>query len=279
MANVLPRDKQITIISAIVEGVSIRSIERMTDVHRDTIMRLMVKVGQACEVLHNNLMCELSCEAIEIDEIWGFVAKKQRNVNPSKDDASQVGDAWTFVAIDADTKLIPSFRTGKRDAENTRLFIQDLASRLTNRVQISSDAFALYAREIDATFDSAVDYATVVKAYENDPVGTGNNGKYSPGRVTSIEKNAKIGSPDLESASTSYVERSNLTIRMSNRRMTRLTNAFSKKLENHKVAMALHFANYNLCRVHRTLRVTPAMAAGVTDHVWTVAELIDRACA
>jgi IS1 family transposase len=279
MANVLPRDKQITIIGAIVEGVSIRSIERMTDVHRDTIMRLMVKVGQACEVLHNKLMCELPCEAIEIDEIWGFVAKKQRNVDPLKDDASQVGDAWTFVAIDADTKLIPAFRTGKRDAESTRLFIQDLASRLTNRVQISSDAFALYAREIDATFDSAVDYATVVKTYENDPVGTGNNGKYSPGRVTAIEKTAKIGSPDLESTSTSYVERSNLTIRMSNRRMTRLTNAFSKKLENHKAAMALHFANYNLCRVHRTLRVTPAMAAGVTDHVWTVAELVDRACA
>jgi IS1 family transposase len=205
------------------------------------------------------------------------VAKKQRNVDPLKDDASQVGDAWTFVAIDADTKLIPAFRTGKRDAENTRLFIQDLASRLTNRVQISSDAFALYAREIDATFDSAVDYATVVKTFESDPVGTGNNGKYSPGRVTSIEKTAKIGSPDLESASTSYVERSNLTIRMSNRRMTRLTNAFSKKFENHRAAMALHFCNYNLCRVHRTLRVTPAMAAGVVDHVWTIAELLDRA--
>lgn len=279
MANVLPRNKQITIISAIVEGVSIRSIERMTDVHRDTIMRLMVKVGQACEVLHDKIMCELPCEAIEIDEIWGFVAKKQRNVDPTVDDPSQVGDAWTFVAIDADTKLIPAFRTGKRDVENTRLFIQDLASRLTNRVQISSDAFALYARQIDAAFDCDVDYATVVKAYENDPVGTGNNGKYSPGRVTSIEKNAIIGAPDLETASTSYVERSNLTIRMSNRRMTRLTNAFSKKLENHKAAMALHFANYNLCRVHRTLRVTPAMAAGVTDHVWTVAELVDTACA
>jgi IS1 family transposase len=277
MANVLPRDKQIQIISALVEGVSIRSIERMTGVHRDTIMRLMVKVGQACEALHNKIMCELPCEAIEIDEIWGFVAKKQRNVDPTKDNAAVVGDAWTFVAIDADTKLIPAFRTGKRDSENTRLFIQDLASRLTNRVQISSDAFVLYAREIDATFESAVDYATVVKTYESDPVGTGNNGKYSPGRVTSIEKTAKIGSPDLETTSTSYVERQNLTIRMSNRRMTRLTNAFSKKLENHKAAMALHFANYNLCRVHRTLRVTPAMAAGVTDTVWTVANLVDVA--
>jgi IS1 family transposase len=234
-------------------------------------MRLVVKVGQACEALLDRMMVGLDCEAIEVDEIWGFVAKKQKSVK-ADEDGSIVGDTWTYVAIDADTKLIPAFRTGKRDAATTRAFMLDLAARLNNRVQITSDALGLYANAIDTAFAQAVDYATVVKAYEND---LGNSGRYSPARVTSIEKRAMVGNPDLESASTSYVERSNLTIRMSNRRMTRLTNAFSKKLENHKAAMALHFANYNLCRVHRTLRVTPAMAAGVTDHVWTVADLVE----
>jgi IS1 family transposase len=271
MANVLPRDKQITIIKAIVEGVSIRSNERMTDVHRDTIMRLMVKVGQACELLQDRMMRDLTCEAIEIDEIWGFVAKKQKNVHHD-DNTLAVGDQWTFVAIDADTKLIPCFRTGKRSLANAKAFLADLATRVTNRVQISSDALGSYLESVEAAFGDDVDYAQIVKTYEEEPAGSG---RYSPPRVISIEKTPFIGEPVEERVSTSYVERSNLTIRMSNRRMTRLTNAFSKKLENHKAAMALHFANYNLCRVHRTLRTTPAMAAGITDHVWTVAELVD----
>lgn len=270
MANVLPRDKQAAVILAIVEGVSVRSIERMTGVHRDTIVRLMVKVGQACEALLDKLMVDLPCAEIEVDEIWGYVAKKQRHVT-GDDDASQVGDTWTFVAIDPETKVIPSFRTGKRDTENTQAFIADLARRLRNRVQISSDAFPLYAEAIDRAFDCQVDYAQVIKSYESEPAGSG---RYSPPKVTEIDKRAIIGDPDLDIASTSIVERSNLSIRMSNRRMTRLTNAFSKKLENHKAAMALHFANYNLCRVHRSLRITPAMAAGVTDHVWSVEELL-----
>jgi IS1 family transposase len=275
MSNVLPRDKQIAVISAIVEGVSIRSIERMTGVHRDTIMRLMVKVGQACEALLDRMMTDLPCEEIEVDEIWGYVAKKQKNVT-LEDNMAAVGDCWTFVALDPETKLIPCFRTGKRTAVNTRLFIEDLARRLRNRVQITSDAFPAYADAIDRAFECQVDYAQVVKSYEGEDAGSG---RYSPPRVTEVEKSAIIGAPDLEMASTSHVERSNLSIRMSNRRMTRLTNAFSKKLENHKAAMALHFANYNLCRVHRSLRVTPAMAAGVTDHVWTVEELLDAAAA
>jgi len=273
MANVLPRDKQNAVISAIVEGVSIRSIERMTGVHRDTIMRLMVKVGEACQRLMDRMMTDLPCLEIEVDEIWGFVAKKQRHLNAS-DDPNEKGDTWTFVAIDPETKLIPCFLTGKRDAETTRAFITDLASRLANRVQISSDALPHYARAIDEAFNCEVDYARVVKSFESDAQG---NGRYSPPRVTGVEKSAIIGDPDLRMASTSYVERQNLSIRMSNRRMTRLTNAFSKKLANHKAAMALHFANYNLCRVHRSLRVTPAMAAGVTDHVWDVADLVDAA--
>jgi IS1 family transposase len=275
MSNVLPRAKQVAVISAIVEGVSVRSIERMTGVHRDTIVRLMMKVGQACEKLLDRVMVDLPCTEIEVDEIWGYVAKKQRNVT-NEDNRSEVGDTWTFVALDPESKLIPCFRTGKRNAVNTRLFVEDLARRLKNRVQLTSDAFPLYAEAIDRAFDCQVDYSQVVKSYEAEDAGSG---RYSPPRVSEVEKTAIIGSPDLDMASTSHVERSNLSIRMSNRRMTRLTNAFSKKLENHKAAMALHFANYNLCRVHRSLRVTPAMAAGITDHVWTVEELLDEAAA
>ena len=275
MANNLSAAKKATVIKALVEGCSIRSIERMTGVHRDTIMRLMVKVGQACDKLLSDLMVDLECVEIEVDEIWGYVGKKQRHVSET-DDPTQVGDVWTFVAIDPETKVIPSFVTGKRDAATTREFIEDLASRLRNRVQINSDAFRMYAEAIDRAFDNQVDYAQVVKSYETEPAGSG---RYSPPKVTEIEKTAVIGNPNLDMASTSYVERQNLTIRMSNRRMTRLTNAFSKKLENHKAAMALHFAHYNLCRVHRSLRVTPAMEAGITDHVWTVEELLDKAAA
>lgn len=275
MSNVLPRAKQVAVIAAIVEGVSIRSIERMTGVHRDTVMRLMVKVGQACEKLLDCVMVDLPCTEIEVDEIWGYVGKKQKNVS-LEDNMSEVGDQWTFVALDPETKLIPCFRTGKRTAHNTRLFVEDLARRLRNRVQLTSDAFPAYADAIDRAFECQVDYAQVVKSFEAEDAGSG---RYSPPRVSEVEKTAIIGAPDLEMASTSHVERSNLSIRMSNRRMTRLTNAFSKKIENHKAAMALHFANYNLCRVHRSLRVTPAMAAGITHHVWTVEELLDAAAA
>ena len=271
MANVLPRSKQIQIIKALVEGVSIRSIERMTDVHRDTIMRLMVKIGQACEALHDRMMRGLDSSRIEVDEIWGYVAKKQRNVTDA-DDRPNVGDMWTFVAIDADTKIIASFKTGKRDSATTKEFIQDLGARLRNRIQLSSDGLALYVDPIEDEFGCEVDYGQIVKAFETEPAGAG---RYSPPEVTSVTKTVIIGTPVIGRISTSYVERQNLTIRMSNRRMTRLTNAFSKKSENHKAAMALHFASYNLCRVHRTLRVTPAMAAGITDHVWDIEELVD----
>lgn len=275
MANNLPRQKQIAIIGAIVEGVSIRSIERMTGVHRDTIMRLMVKVGEACERLQNRIMTGLDSTEIEVDEIWGYVAKKQRHLT-AEDDASQIGDTWTFVAIDPETKLVPTFLTGKRDAKTTNEFIRDLASRLRNRVQISSDAFRPYVDAIDRAFAGEVDLAQVIKTYETEPAGSG---RYSPPEVTEVEKVAVLGNPDLDKACTSYIERQNLTIRMSNRRMTRLTLSFSKTLRNHKAAMALHFANYNLCRVHRTLRVTPAMAAGITDHVWTIEELLNEVAA
>ena len=273
MAYNLPREKKLTVIRALVEGVSIRSTERMTEVHRDTIMRLMVRVGEGCERLLDQKMRNLTSETIEVDEIWGYVGKKQRHLT-DQDDSDRVGDQWTFVAIDADTKVIPCFRTGKRDMATTQAFVDDLASRLRNRVQLSSDGLAAYLWAVESTFGTEVDYAQCIKEYE---VETAGPGRYSPPRVKTIEKKIVNGQPDVAKISTSYVERSNLTIRMSNRRMTRLTNAFSKKIENHKAAMALHFANYNLCRVHRTLRVTPAMAANVTEHVWSMGELLDAA--
>lgn len=192
------------------------------------------------------------------------------------DDANVVGDIWTFVAIDPETKVVPRFVTGKRDADTTLEFICDLQSRLKNRVQINSDAMNLYTAAIDEAFGDAVDYAQVVKSYETEPAGSG---RYSPPKVSEIEKTAVRGNPNLDMASTSFVERQNLTIRMTNRRMTRLTNAFSKKLSHHRAAMALNLTYYNLCRIHRSLRVTPAMEAGVTDHVWTVEELLNEASA
>jgi IS1 family transposase len=275
MSYNLPREKQVTIIRALVEGVSIRSVERMTGVHRDTIMRLMVRIGEGCERLQSAMMRDLDTEAIEVDEIWGFVEKKQRHVTAS-DDPSRCGDVWTFVAIDADTKLIPAFRTGKRDLPTAVAFMTDLSERVRNRIQISSDGLRAYVDATEQAFGTAVDYCQIIKTYETEPVGAG---RYSPPRVKSVERVAVAGDPSMSRASTSYVERSNLSIRMSNRRMTRLTNAFSKKIENHRAAMALHFANYNLCRVHGSLRMTPAMAAGVTTSVWTVAELVDAAVA
>lgn len=271
--NVLPRDKQVAVLSALVEGSSIRSTERMTGVHRDTICKLLVRVGNGCASLLDETMRDLDCSRIEVDELWSFVEKKQRHVKET-DDASRVGDTWTYVAIDPETKLIPSFMTGKRDADTTRAFIADLASRLRNRVQISSDGLGSYIAAIDASFGGAVDYAQIVKSYEAEATGPG---RYSPPKVSSIEKTPIFGAPVERLVCTSYVERQNLTVRMGIRRFTRLTNGFSKKIENHAAAVALHFAHYNLVRVHRSLRVTPAMAAGVTTSVWSMDKLLDAA--
>lgn len=273
MAYNITTEKKLTVIRALTEGVSIRSIERMTGVHRDTIMRLLVRVGTGCERVLDRVMRDLTSETVEVDEIWGYVGKKQRHLT-DQDDPDRLGDQWTFVAIDADTKVIPAFVTGKRDMATAQRFVDDLASRLRNRIQLSSDGLAAYLWAVESTFGTEVDYAQCIKEYEVEAAGPG---RYSPPRVKTIEKKPIIDQPNAARISTSYVERSNLTIRMSNRRMTRLTNAFSKKIENHKAAMALHFANYNLCRVHRTLRVTPAMAANVADHVWSFEELLDAA--
>jgi len=273
MSNALPREKQIAVVNALVEGCSIRSAERMTGVNRETIGTLLVRVGNGCAELLDETMRDLPCKRLELDELWAFVGKKQRHVNET-DDASQVGDTWTYVAIDSETKLVPSFLVGKRDAESTRAFIADLAPRLRDRVQISTDGLRTYIEAIATSFDRNVDYAQVVKSYEGEPIGPG---RYSPPKVTGMEKTPIFGAPVAELVSTSFVERQNLTVRMGVRRYTRLTNAFSKKLENHIAATALHFAHYNFVRMHKTVRATPAMAAGVSSTLWSTDDLLAAA--
>lgn len=271
MANILQRDKQETIIKCLVDGSSIRAVERITDVHRDTIMRLMVRVGEGCAKLLDEEMRGLDCKRIEVDELWGFIGKKQRHVT-EQDDKSRVGDVWTWVAIDSDSKLIPVYRVGKRDRDTALDFMDDLGKRMTNRLQISSDALGLYVEAVQWGFGENVDYATIVKTYEAEPIGPG---RYSPPKVISTKKSVLLGEPVKSLISTSFVERQNLTMRMCMRRLTRLTNGFSKKIENHKAATALHFANYNFCRVHRSIKETPAMAAGITYRPWSMADLMD----
>lgn len=268
--NILKAEKQEMAIAALVEGSSIRSVERMTGIHRDTIMRLMVRVGQNCEKLLDTTMHNLNCKTLQVDEIWCYVGKKQRHLNET-DNREEMGDQWVFVALDADSKLIPSYIIGKRSAENAQIFIKDLSERLDNRVQLSSDALTAYIEAVELAFGSDVDYGQIVKAYEAEPMGAG---RYSPPQVVGAEKIIVSGTPKKSKISTSYVERQNLTIRMQMRRFTRLTNAFSKKLDNLKAAVALHFAHYNFVRIHGSLRVTPAMEAGVTNRLWSIRDLM-----
>jgi len=270
---ILKREKQEAAIAALVEGVSIRSTERMTGIHRDTIMRLMCRVGQGCEKLMDSYMQKLKCQTLQVDEIWCYVGKKQRHLKDT-DNPQEVGDQWVWVALDADSKLIPTYLVGKRTVEYAQAFINDLSSRLDNRIQLSSDGLKAYIDAVDESFGKDIDYGQVVKAYEAEPIGAG---RYSPPHVVSAERKVIIGNPKTSKISTSYVERQNLTMRMQMRRFTRLTNAFSKKLDNLKAAVALHFAHYNFARIHKTLRVTPAMEAGVTNRLWSIGDLLEWA--
>lgn len=269
--NRLSIDRQAQAISALVEGNSIRSTERMTGIHRDTTMRLLVQVGEGCAAIMDAEMRDLPSERIQVDEIWAYVGKKQRHVT-ANDNRAAVGDMWTFVALDPDTKLVPAFRVGKRTRAEAHAFIYDLSERLANRVQLSSDALRTYVDAVEEAFGADVDYGQAVKFYEAEPIGPG---RYSPPKVTRQEKTVVAGSPDQKHISTSLVERQNLTMRMSMRRFTRLTNAFSKKVDNLRAAVSLHFAHYNYVRVHKTLRITPAMAAGVSDRLWSLEELVE----
>jgi IS1 family transposase len=270
--NILKREKQEVAIAALVEGASIRSVERMTGIHRDTIMRLGLRAGQGCVNLMDSYMQNLKCQNVQVDEIWCYVGKKQRHLKES--DPEEFGDQWVFVALDADSKLIPSYLVGKRTGENAQAFLDDLSDRLDNRIQLSSDGLKAYIDAVDESFGKDIDYGQVVKTYEAEPMGAG---RYSPPHVVSAERKVIIGNPKTSNISTSYVERQNLTMRMQMRRFTRLTNAFSKKLDNLKAAVALHFAHYNFVRIHKTLRVTPAMEAGITNRLWSISDILEWA--
>ncbi len=271
----MAKEKQVAILRALSEGMGIRATERLTDTSRETVLSLLVRAGEGCERLHDRLMVNLPCRLLELDEIWGYVGKHQRFCT-EKDDPARVGDFWTWTALDPESKLVPSYRVGKRDGETANAFVADLAARLAGRVQLSSDGLVAYVDAIEKGFGGTADYAQVVKDYVAEPAG---EGRYSPPRVSHVFKEAINGSPNMRFATTSHVERLNLSIRMENRRHTRLTLSYSKKLANHKAATALFFARYNLCRVHHSLRVTPAMDAGVADHVWSLEELLDSALA
>ena len=270
MANVLNTDKQIAIVSALSEGSSIRAIERMTGVHRDTIMRLGVKVGQDCTAMMDAKMRNLGCTRLEMDEIWGFVGKKEAQMRPA--DNPNLGDVWTFCAIDADTKLVPAFKVGDRNSKTAVLFLQDVAKRMNNRVQISTDGLHAYVDAMETAFAGNADYGQIIKVYGSEELP---NRRYSPPKCIGVEKAVIAGRPKWELISTSYVERLNATTRLHMRRLTRLTLAFSKKRENFEAAVGLHFAYYNFVKRHNTLRCTPAMAAGVTGSFWTVGELLE----
>src|SRR3984957_10475348 len=273
MANVLKTEKKVTVISMLAEGNSIRAIERITGINRNTIMSLAVRVGNACKRIMDEKMRGLTCKQIEVDEIWGFIGAKRNNAAK----AGAYGDVWTFIALDADSKLIPSFVVGKRDMYHTRAFMEDLAGRLSRRVQITSDALGTYPEAVESGFGSEVDYGQLVKTYSVTNLNKEAASRYSPAEVVKTERTVINGMPDVRRISTSHVEKQNHTLRMHCRRLTRLTNAFSKKFENFEAAVALNFAYYNFCKVHGSIRMTPAMAAGVEKSIWTVADLV-QAC-
>lgn len=272
MANVLNTDKQIAVISALAEGSSIRSIERITGINRNTIMNLGVRVGKGCAALMDAKLRNLSCHYLQLDEIWGFIGKKEHRLRV--DDDPQYGDVWTFCAIDAETKLVPAFKCGKRDMATAKAFVGDLASRLATRVQISSDALRAYRDSIEQTFGVDVDFGQIIKTYEHD-YSQHPELKYSAPKFVAVEKRSIIGNPNMDLVSTSYIERLNATTRLHMRRLTRLTLAFSKKRENFEAAVALHFAYYNFVRRHNTVRCTPAMEAGIEPSFWSVGDLLE----
>jgi IS1 family transposase len=271
--NILPREKQIEAVAALTEGVSVRAAERLTGVNRGTILSLGVSVGQGCAALHNRLMRDLNVSRIELDEAWSFVAKKQARLTP--DDGTDKGDQYVFLAIAGAAKAILSYRVGKRNQEHTSAFVADLRARVLGAPEISSDGWNCYPGAIDDAFGIDVNYGQIEKHYGVQAAVVEAARRYSPAQVVGVSKRRVVGHP--RHISTSYVERQNLTLRMQQKRFARLSSGFSKKLENHEAAVALYAAHYNLCRVHETLRVTPAMQLGVTDHIWSIGELVDAA--
>lgn len=269
--NRLDKSRQVQVVKCLCEGVSIRGTVRLTGVAKNTIVNLLCEMGDACADLHDRAVRHLKTKRIQCDEIWSFVGAKKKNAS-AEQKAAGWGDAWTWTAIDADSKLCISYLVGGRDTGWATDFVFDIRQRVIGRPQITTDAHKPYLAAIEIAFGENVDYAQMHKIYG----ASGDvEGRYSPAKCIGSDMKTVIGSPNYEHVSTSYVERQNLTMRMSMRRFTRLTNAFSKKLENHAAAISLYFAYYNFCRVHQTLRVTPAMEAKLTDHVWSVDELVD----
>jgi IS1 family transposase len=269
--NRLSLEKRAQILGMFSEGMSLRSTSRLADVSINTVSKLLVDVGAACMEYQDKTFHGLQCKRIQVDEIWSFCRAKAKNVPEEHKNEFGWGDVWTWVAIDADTKLVPSWLIGNRGLVCATEFIADLKARLAHRVQLTSDGYHQYLRAVESAFGSDVDYAILMKIYGPAP----EQHRYSPPQCVGIRSDMVRGNPDPAHVSTSYIERQNLTMRMSMRRFTRLTNAFSKKIENHMAATAIYFMHYNFARIHKSLRVTPAMAAGVSDHVWSLEEMIN----
>lgn len=269
--NQLATDQRAKILNCLIEGCSMRATTRLTGAAKKTVERLLVSAGTACAEYHGKTMRNLNCKVLQVDEVWSFCGMKEANV-PQEMKGDGIGDTWTWVALDSESKLIPSWHIGKRDYPDAYKFISDLAGRLANRVQLTSDGHKAYLRAIEDNFGAEIDYSMLVKLYGKP---TANETRYSPPVCIGARKRRVIGSPKRELISTSHIERQNLTMRMSMRRFTRLTNGYSKKIENHGHAMAIYVMHYNFCRIHHTLRVTPAMESGITDHVWSIEELIN----
>ncbi|MGH6842482.1 MAG: IS1 family transposase [Methylocella sp.] len=271
--NKLSRKDRAKILHLLCEGVSIRAITRLTGTSKNTVAKLAIDAGKAASWYQDRVFCNLICKRIQVDEIWNFVYAKEKNVATAKAAPPVAGDVWTWTAIDADTKLMPSWFVGNRDSDSAIVFMNDLASRLATRVQLTSDGLKAYLEAVEGAFGADIDYAMLVKLYGASPDSS--KGRYSPAECTGARKERIEGNPDPKHVSTSFSERSNLTVRMHMRRFTRLTNAFSKKVENHAHAVALHMMYYNFVRIHQTLRTTPAMAAGVTKRLWEMTDVVD----
>jgi IS1 family transposase len=270
--NRLSLQDRARILGCLTEGNSMRATARLCDVSLNTVTKLLVDVGTACDLYQHEMMRNLPCKRVQCDEIWSFVGMKERNVSPDQRGQLGVGDVWTWVAMDADTKLVPCWLVGRRDAEYAYEFIHDLAKRMANRIQLSTDGHNSYLTAVDDAFGADIDYAMLIKLYGAQKGGEDSR-RYSPAECTGTMKRKVIGNPAVKDVSTSFIERQNLTMRMGMRRFTRLTNGFSRKVANHACAVALHYMFYNFGRVHKTLRVTPAMEAGITDHVWVLEEI------
>jgi len=268
--NRMPLSKRAQILGLLVEGMSLRAVSRVADCSLNTVTKLLGEVGTACSLYQDKYLRNLQSQRLQLDEIWSFVSMKQAHVPVELKGTPGIGDVWTWVALDADTKLVASYTVADRSRTAAQLFIADLAKRVKHDVQITTDGYRVYVDAIAGAFGTGIDYAVLTKIYDEVPEG---QRRYSPPEVVGTKKEVVFGDPDKAHISTSYIERQNLTMRMGMRRFTRLTNGFSKKIENHIHAVSLHFMHYNFGRIHKTLRVTPAMQAGVSDHVWSLEEI------